>query len=98
MSYYYIGTLDPRNPSRWTYQTSVKSTGAILDALRAAGFSVSVVQGSESVSPFLDELAISKPGGTRDEVEAICESIDPTRTIAPPPSDKKMPEDFPRRR
>lgn len=98
MSYYYIGTVDPRNPNRWTYQTSVKSTGAILTALRAAGFSVSVVQGSESVSPFLDELAISKRGGTREEVEAICESIDPTRTIVPPPPPKDMPEDFPRRR
>jgi hypothetical protein len=98
MSYYYIGTLDPRNPGRWTFQTSVKSTGAIISALRNAGFSVSVVQGSESVSPFLDELNISKPGATREEVEVICESIDPTRTIAAPPSDRGMGGDFPRKR
>jgi hypothetical protein len=98
MSYYFIGALDPRNPSRWTFQTSVKSTGAILNALRDAGFSVSVVQGSGSVSSFLDELDISKPGATREDVEAICESIDPTRTIAAPPSDRGLPGDFPRRR
>jgi hypothetical protein len=98
MSYYFIGTLDPRNPSRWTFQTSVKSTGVILNALRDAGFSVSVVQSSESVSPFLDELDISKPGATREEVEAICESVDPLRIVAAPPSDKEMPGDFPRRR
>jgi hypothetical protein len=98
MSYYYIGTLDPRNPGRWTYQTSVKSTEAILNALRAAGFSVSVVQGSESVSPFLDELAISKPGATREDVDAICESIDPTRTIAAPPLNRDLGGDFPRNR
>jgi hypothetical protein len=98
MSYYYIGSLDPRNPSRWTFQTSVKSTGAILSALREAGFSVSVVQNSESVSPFLDELDISKPGATRGDVEAICESIDPTRPIGAPPSQQEPPPDFPRRR
>jgi hypothetical protein len=97
MSYYYIGTLDPRNPSRWNYQVSVKSTGAILSALREAGFSVFVVQGSESVSPFLDELAISKPGATREEVEAICESVDPTRTIAASPPPRETPGNFSRR-
>ena len=97
MSYYYIGTLDPRNPSRWNYQVSVKSTGAIISALRNAGFSVSVVQGSESVSPFLDELNISKPGATREDVEAICESIDPTRTIAASPLPGETPRGFPRR-
>jgi hypothetical protein len=98
MSYYFIGTLDPRNQSRWTFQTSVKSTSSILNALREAGFNVSVTQGSESVSPFLDELDISKPGATRQEVEAICESIDPVRITAAGQSNKEESEDFPRRR
>jgi hypothetical protein len=101
MSYYFIGPSDPRNPGRWTYQTSVKSTSVIIRALRDAGFQVTVRSGSESISPFLDELEISKPDGSRDELEEVCESVDPTRTAPPAAPSRARPgssDEFPRRK
>ncbi len=77
MSFYYLGQPDPEDPHRWAFNIGVNSTRAILDALHQAGFRVSLVRNSESISPYLDELDISKPGATREEVEQVCAAADP---------------------
>ena len=82
MSYYFIGNPDPEDPCRWAFNTSVNSTQALVEALQKAGFHVVIIQNSESISPYLGELDISKPGATREEVEKICKAVD----VAPPKS------------
>ena len=94
MSFYYIGNPDPEDPYRWTYNTSVTSTKAILQALRRAGFHVVLLKNSESVSPYLDELDLSKPRATREEVERICASADPAPKGTRLPSAKRKPKRF----
>ena len=87
MSFYYIGNPDPEDPHRWTYNTSVHSTIVILDALRRAGFNAQVLKNSESIAPYLDEIDVSKPGATREEVEQVCASVDSNpKSAKPPPS------------
>ena len=94
MSFYFIGNPNPDNPHRWTYNTSVASTKAILQALHRAGFHVVLLKNSESVSPYLDELDISKPRATREEVERICAAADPSPRGGRPPSAKGNPKRF----
>jgi hypothetical protein len=91
MSFYFIGSPDPENPHRWTYNTSVKSTSAILKALRRAGFRAEIVQTTESITPYLNELDIAKRGATREQVEAICAAADPGPKAARPPPARKTP-------
>ncbi len=92
MSFYYIGNPDPENPYRWAYNTSVASTPAILRALRKSGYHVELVQSTESVTPYLAEIDITKRGATREEVEEICLSVDPApKTVAvKPPATRRM--------
>jgi hypothetical protein len=84
MSFYYIGNPDPENPYRWAYNTGVASTAAIIKALRQAGYRVRTVQSTESVTPYLTELEISKRGGTREQIEEICAAVDPAPKATPP--------------
>lgn len=94
MSYYFIGKPDPENPHRWTYNTSVSSTKVLREALRKAGFHVVLLKTSESVSPYLDELDISKPRATREQVEEICAAADPAPKTARPLAAKEIPKRF----
>ena len=94
MSYYFIGNPEPENPHRWTYNTSVTSTKAIVAALRRAGFLVVQLKSSESVSPYLDELDISKPRATREQLEEICAAADPTPRPSRSPVAKEPPKRF----
>ena len=79
MSYYFIGHPEPENRHRWTYNTGVHSTEAILAALHQAGFHAVLVANSESVSPYLDEIDVTKPGATREDVDRICAAADLAR-------------------
>ena len=94
MSYYFISNPDPEDPHRWVYNTSVNSTRAILKALDKGGFHVVMLKNSESISPYLDELDISKPGATREQVEQICASADPAPKASRPSSAKESPKRF----
>lgn len=94
MSFYFIGNPDPENPHRWTYNTSVTSTKAILQALHRAGFHVVLLKNSESVSPYLDELDISKPRAMRKDVERICAAADSAPKGSRPPLTKENPKRF----
>jgi hypothetical protein len=94
MSFYFIGNPEPENPHRWTYNTSVTSTKPIVAALRRAGFHVVQLKSSESVSPYLDELDISKPRGTREELEKICAAADPNPKSSRSPVAKEPPRRF----
>ena len=94
MSFYYIGNPAPENPHRWTYNTSVTSTKAIVAALRKAGFHVVQLKSSESVSPYLDELDITRPRATREEVEQVCAAADPTPKGSRSPAAKEQPKRF----
>jgi len=94
MSYYFIGNPEPENPHRWTYNTSVTSTKAIVAALRKAGFHVVQLKSSESVSPYLDELDVSKPRATREQLEEICAAADPTPRSSRSPVAKEPPKRF----
>jgi hypothetical protein len=94
MSFYFIGNPDAGNSHRWTYNTSVTSTKAILKALRKAGFDVVQLKSTESVSPYLDELDISKPRGTREQLEQICAAADPAPKGGRPPAARVSPKRF----
>ena len=85
MSFYFIGNPDPKNAHRWIYSTSVNATTAIFDALHRAGFQVVLLKTTESVSPYLEELDISKRGAKREDVEAICARADPGPAPQGPP-------------
>ncbi|OHE89648.1 MAG: hypothetical protein A3G75_10300 [Verrucomicrobia bacterium RIFCSPLOWO2_12_FULL_64_8] len=89
MSYYFIGHPEPENLHRWTFNTSVRSTQAILKALHRAGFRAVVVANSESVSPYLDEIDIAKAGATREDVERICAAADKVRPPGVPSLEKR---------
>ncbi len=86
MSFYYIGKPDPENPYRWAYNTSVAATAAILKALRHAGCHVELVQTTETVTPYLAELDVSKRGATRGQIDEICAAADPAPRPTPRPS------------
>ncbi len=85
MSFYFIGQPDPEDPHRWTYNTGVHSTMAIVEALKQAGFTALTLKNSESIAPYLDELDISKAGATREDVERICAAADPELKPSRPP-------------
>jgi hypothetical protein len=85
MSFYFIGHPDPENPHRWTYNTGVHSTMRILEALREHGFHAVALKNSESIAPYLDEIDVSKPGATREEVEQVCAAADSGSAHPEPP-------------
>ncbi len=94
MSFYYIGNPDPENPYRWAYNTSVGSTSAIIQALRQAGCYVQTVESTESITPYLTELDISRRGATREQIEEICTTADPNPKAASPSPARDNPRFF----
>jgi len=87
MSFYYIGNPDPDNPYRWAYNISVASTAAILKALGRAGCLVQAVESTESITPYLTEINVSKRGATREQIDEICAGADPApKSENPPPA------------